>query len=807
MTITAFMQNNLTLLDGGMGTLLQAAGLAPGQPPELWNITRPEEIVKVHTAYFNAGSNVVNTNTFGANSLRFSSDQLEEIVKRATENARAAAAASTGGQPKFIALDIGPTGRLLQPMGDLPFERAVEVFAETVRLGVKYGADLIFIETMTDLYETKAALLAAKENSDLPVFVSNAYTETGRLLTGAAPEAVIATLEGMGADAVGVNCSLGPAALQSIINAYVENASVPVLFKPNAGLPTVKDGRTVYDVLPADFAAEMRRAVANGVRLAGGCCGTTPEYISTLRQALEGAAPVGAAPVAAAPKTQTVAASWHKAVRFGGAPLLIGERLNPTGKKRLKQALKEHDVAYVLDEAAAQEEAGAQILDVNAGLPEIDEKTLLPELVAELQTVTDLPLQIDTADAEALERSMRIYNGKPMVNSVNGARKSMDAVFPLVKKYGGVLVALTLDENGIPPTAEGRLEIAERILNEALRFGLQKKDLVFDPLCMAVSASPEAANVVLEALRLIREKLGCQTVIGLSNVSFGLPNRDALNGTFFTLAAQSGLGAAIINPFSAEIQKAYYTYRALTNLDENFTQYIERAPALTAAAAPAKEVVSAAAPAGDGSPLRRAIEGGMKANAAALAEAMLRDTPAIKIIEDEIVPALDAVGEGYEKQRLFLPQLLNSAEAAGAAFEVIRAHASAEAKPAAKKCKILIATVQGDVHDIGKNIVKLLLQNYGYEVTDLGKDVSPARIAEAAAETGAPLVGLSALMTTTVPAMAETIRLLREKAPGCKVMVGGAVLTEEYAAAIGADYYGRDAMATVRIAEQFTGNG
>ncbi len=802
MKITEFMQNSITLLDGGMGTLLQAAGLAPGQPPEKWNITRPEEIVKVHTAYFNAGSNVVNTNTFGANVLKFAPDALEEIIKRALENARKAADASTGGQPKFIALDVGPTGRLLQPLGDLPFERAVEVFAETVRLGVKYGADLIFIETMTDLYETKAALLAAKENSDLPVFVSNAYTETGRLMTGAPPEAVIATLEGMGANAVGVNCSLGPKALRGVINAYLANASPPVLFKPNAGLPTVKDGRTVYDVLPADFADEMRLAVTNGVRLAGGCCGTAPEYIAALRQALENVAPV---PVT--PKTKTVAASWRGTVSFGGAPLLIGERLNPTGKKRLKQALKEHDVTYVLDEGAAQEEAGAQILDVNAGLPEIDEKTLLPELIAELQTVTDLPLQIDTADAAALERSMRIYNGKPMVNSVNGKRESMAAVFPLIKKYGGVLVALTLDENGIPPTAQGRLEIAERILNEALRFGLQKKDLVFDPLCMTVSTSPEAANVVLEALRLIREKLGCQTVIGLSNVSFGLPNRDALNGTFFTLAAQAGLGAAIVNPFSAEIQKAYYTYRALTNLDENFTQYIERAAAFTSAAAPAPEASSAAAPAGNGSPLRRAIEGGMKANAAALAETMLRDTPAIRIIEDEIVPALDAVGEGYEKQRLFLPQLLNSAEAAGAAFEVIRAHASAQAQPAAKKCRILIATVQGDVHDIGKNIVKLLLQNYGYEVTDLGKDVSPARIAEAAAETGAPLVGLSALMTTTVPAMAETIRLLREKAPGCKVMVGGAVLTEGYAASIGADYYGRDAMATVRIAEQLTGNG
>ncbi len=801
MKITEFIKNNVVLLDGGMGTLLQAAGLAPGEAPETWNVTKPEEIVKVHTAYFNAGSNVVNANTFGANVLKFAPDKLEEIIKRALENARTAAAASTGAQPKFIALDVGPTGRMLEPLGDLPFEKAVAVFAQTVRLGVKYGADLIFIETMTDLYETKAALLAAKENSELPVFVSNAYTENGRLLTGADPATVAATLEGMLPDAIGVNCSLGPAALRDVIRAYLKNASVPVLFKPNAGLPQTRDGKTVYDVLPADFTNEMAQAVGEGVRLAGGCCGTTPEYIAALRAAI-----AGAAPAPAAPKTETVITGNARAVTFGGAPLLIGERLNPTGKKRLQQALRENDVDYVLQEADRQAQEGAHALDVNVGLPQIDEKTLLPRLVFELQTVTDLPLVIDTADADALAGAMRLYNGKPLVNSVNGAKKSMDAVFPLVQKYGGAVIALTLDENGIPPTAEGRAAIARRILDEALRRGIPKKDIVFDPLCMAVSAAPEAANTALEALRLIRTGLGCHTVLGLSNVSFGLPNRDALNGIFFALAAAAGMSAAIVNPFSAEIKKAYYAYRALRNLDENFLEYIERAPALTAApaanAAPAAQKPEAA----DGSALQKAICTGLKGQAAELTRALLGERPPMDLVENEIVPALDAVGEGYEKQRLYLPQLLNSAEAAGAAFEVIRARAAAEAVPTEKKCRVIIATVQGDVHDIGKNIVKLLLQNYGYEVIDLGKDVPPARIAEAAAETGAPLVGLSALMTTTVPAMGETIRLLREKAPACKVMVGGAVLNAETAAALGADYYGRDAMATVRIAEQFTEN-
>ena len=793
MDVLAYIKNSITLLDGGMGTLLQAAGLQPGEMPERWNLTRPDEIVRVHRAYFDAGSNIVNTNTFGANCLKFSEDELDETVKAAVKNARAAADESVGTQPKYVALDIGPTGRMLEPIGPLPFEEAVEIFAKTVRLGVKYGVDLIMIETFTDLYETKAAVLAAKENSDLPVFVSNAFSDNGRLLTGAPPLAVIATLEGLGANAIGVNCSYGPAALLPVIETYLEKASVPVLFKPNAGLPAVVDGKTVYDVSADDFAQVMRTAVQKGVLLAGGCCGTTPAYIEALNNSIK-----DLSPAPAAPKTETVAASYAKTAVFGGRPLLIGERINPTGKKRLQAALRENDIDYILDEADGQEEKGADILDVNVGLPELDEAALLPRVIGELQAITALPLQIDSANPEALERAMRLYNGKPMVNSVNGKKESMNAVFPLVKKYGGVTVALTLDENGIPDTAEGRVQIARRILDEAERYGISKKDIVIDPLCMAVSSDPKAAVTVLETLRRIREELGCHTVLGLSNVSFGLPNRDALNGTFYALAANAGLGGAIVNPYSADLMKAHYAYCALKELDDHFLSYIEHAPALVtdtvkASAAPAAQDASSA--------LQKAIVSGMKANAASLTVKLLENVPPLQIIEKEIIPALDAVGVGFEKKRLYLPQLLMSAEAAGAAFEKIKAHGLTAGESTEKKGKIVIATVKGDIHDIGKNIVKLLLENYGYEVIDLGKDVSPEDIVNAVLASGALLVGLSALMTTTVPAMRETIKLIKEKAPACKVIVGGAVLTEEYAKEIGADHYGKDAMATVRIAE------
>lgn len=786
MNILEYAKDHILYLDGGMGTLLQARGLQPGELPEYWNLSHPEQIIQIHRAYYDAGSHVVNTNTFGANRLKFSGEELEQIVKAAISNARTAAAESTGTQEKWVALDIGPTGRMLKPYGDLDFEDAVAVFAEIVRLGVKYGADLIFIETMNDSYETKAALLAAKENSSLPIFVSNAYGEDGKLMTGATPAAMVAMLEGMGADAIGVNCSLGPKALAGVVAEYLKYASVPVLMKPNAGLPKAVNGKTIYDVSPAEFAADVAELIQKGVRIAGGCCGTTPDYLSALVSVSAQLTPV---PVV--PKNFTCVSSYTHSVFFGEKPVLIGERINPTGKKRFKEALKNGDMDYLLSEGIRQEEAGAHILDVNVGLPEIDEKQMLCSAVCELQAVSNLPLQIDTTDPAAMEAALRRYNGKAMVNSVSGKQETMNTVFPLVKKYGGLVVALTLDESGIPATAHGRLEIARRIFQEAERWGIQKKDIIFDPLALTVSADSRAAVETLEAVRLIRTELGCHTILGVSNISFGLPQRDILNGSFFSLALAKGLSAAILNPHSAEMQKAYHSYCALMGLDESCAAYITFAQSTAAAPAAATEV--------SGSALHHAIVKGLKDQAASITRQMLSAREPLHIVQEEIIPALNTVGTGFENKTVFLPQLLMSAEAAKAAFESIKA--AMPGGKAADKCSFVLATVKGDIHDIGKNIVKLLLENYGFAVFDLGRDVAPEAIAEKVIALHAPIAGLSALMTTTVPAMEQTIRLLREKAPWCRIVVGGAVLTQEYADAIGADKYAKDAMETVRYAE------
>ncbi|MBQ3483222.1 MAG: homocysteine S-methyltransferase family protein [Clostridia bacterium] len=795
MKITDFLKQNILYLDGGMGTLLQEAGLAPGELPERWNLTHAAQVRAVHRAYFDAGSHVVSTNTFGANALKFSDAELEAIVKAAVENARAAAAESHATQPKWVALDIGPTGRMLRPYGDLDFEDAVAAFAKTVRLGVRYGVDLIFIETMNDSYETKAALLAAKESCDLPVFVSNAYGADGKLMTGADPAAMVALLEGMGADAVGVNCSLGPAALRGVVEQYLQCASVPVLLKPNAGLPRVTDGKTVYDVTPTVFADEVCDLVRCGVRAVGGCCGTTPAHIAVLR-----ARGASIAPVPIEKKQITCVSSYTHAVVFDKAPVLIGERINPTGKKRFKEALRAGDMDYVRAEGLSQEERGVHVLDVNVGLPEIDEVRMLTDAVCELQAILDLPLQIDTSDPVAMEAALRRYNGKAMINSVNGKQESMDAVFPLAKKYGGLVVALTLDESGIPPRAEERVEIARRILAEAAKHGIDKKDLIFDPLALTVSADPAAAVETLRAVRMIRTELGCHASLGVSNVSFGLPARDAVNSTFFALALGEGLSAAIMNPYSAEMMKTYFAYRVLAAQDENCTDYVAFATAQPQAAAPVQVAASAAAGMEFGSELQHAIGKGLKDRAALLTSSLLQTVAPLTVIQDEIIPALNAVGEGFEKKSVYLPQLLMSAEAAKAAFEQIRSQMQGAAEPS--RCAVVIATVRGDIHDIGKNIVKLLLENYGFAVTDLGRDVAPERVVEAVVCTHAPLVGLSALMTTTVPAMEQTVRALRAQAPWCKIMVGGAVLTKEYADAIGADHYAHDAMGAVRYAEQ-----
>jgi len=798
MKFLQYLKDNKVYLDGGMGTILQGLGLKPGEHPEMWSITHPEIITKIHRDYFDAGSNVVCTNTFGANLLKFDRETLDSIVKNAINCANKAREESKTEHEKFVALDIGPSGKLLSPFGDLDFEQAVKIISETASLGEKYGADLVIIETMNDSYETKAALLAVKESTRLPVIVSNAYGEDGKLMTGASPSAMCALLEGLGADAIGANCSLGPKALTPVINELLQNASVPVLIKPNAGLPKVEDNKTVYDVLPDEFSDEIASLFENGIRIAGGCCGTTPEYIKALVTKTKHIVPK---PIT--DKGMTVVSSYTHAVKFGKSPLLIGERINPTGKKRMKQALVENDLEYILGEGITQQEKGADILDVNVGLPDIDESEMLEKAVCELQAVINLPLQIDTANPDAMEKALRRYNGKALINSVNGKEESMKSVFPLAKKYGGVIIALTLDENGIPENAEGRVAIAKRILAEAEKYGIDKKNIVFDTLAMTISTDSGSAGVTLSALHEIRHSLGCHTSLGVSNISFGLPYRDAINSTFFALALENGLSAAIMNPYSAEMMKAYYSFKALRGLDENCADYIEHSCEFTQSA-PVNTAVSndsVKTKAEYKSDLQSAIIKGLKEKAHEATTELLKTTPPLDIVQNEIIPALDEVGKGFESKTVYLPQLLMSAESAKSAFECIKSVMVSQSDKGARKCRIVIATVHGDIHDIGKNIVKLLLENYGFDVYDLGKDVPPEVIADKVTELHAPIAALSALMTTTVPAMEATIRLLKEKAPWCKTVVGGAVLNKDYADKIGADMYAKDAMETVRFAE------
>ncbi len=801
MHILDYTKDHLLRLDGGMGTLLQSAGLQPGEEPERWNLTHPETITAIHRDYYNAGSHVVNTNTFGANLLHFTAEELSQIIPAAVENAKRARDSATGDGPRYIALDIGPTGHLLTPLGDLDFEEAVAVFAHTVRLGVEAGVDLVMIETMNDAYETKAALLAVKENCDLPVLVSNAYGEDGKLMTGATPAAMVAMLEGMGADILGINCSLGPDAMLPIVDEYLRCASVPVLAKPNAGLPRMVEGKTVFDVDPVPFADVMAEMVRRGLRVAGGCCGTTPAHIAAMTDKTKD---IPLTPVT--DKGLTVVSSYTHAISFGEDchPVLIGERINPTGKKRFKEALRQNDIGYILGEGIRQQEKGAHILDVNVGLPEIDEVAMLTRVVCELQAVSDLPLQIDTADPVAMEKALRRVNGKALINSVNGKVESMEAIFPLLKKYGGVAVALTLDEDGIPATAEGRFAIAEKILQKAEEYGIARKNILFDTLAMAVSADNRAALSTLGALRMIREKLGCHTSLGVSNISFGLPNRDDVTGTFFAMALENGLSAAILNPDSREMMKTYHAYRALHGLDDHCVAYMgfetENPPATLVANG---QTAASTAEGEKISDLQQAIRKGMGNRAAACTVALLQGgADPMNLVQNEVIPALDAVGKGFEEKTVYLPQLLMSAEAARCAFVEVKKAMEADRQQQTPKCPVVIATVQGDIHDIGKNIVRLLLENYGFAVTDLGKDVPPAEVVETVLRLQAPLVGLSALMTTTVPAMEETIRQLRERAPFCKVVVGGAVLNQEYADRIGADKYAGDAMETVRYAEE-----
>ena len=789
MNLVERIGREILYFDGGSGTMLQKMGLMPGELPENWNLSYPDRIRKLHREYLRAGADFVLTNTFGVNALKF--DDPETIIRAAFANAFAAREdCADMGKTQYVAFDLGPIGRMLRPLGDLDFEDAVAMFARNVHCAAECGADVILIETMNDLYEAKAAVLAAKENCDLPVFLTTVYDESCHLLTGADPEAVAAMAEGLGVDALGVNCSLGPRQMaEGVVPRLAKCVHVPLIVNPNAGLPRSENGATVFDVGADEFSDVMVEIVKQGATIVGGCCGTTPEYIRKTVEKTRGLTPC----MPNNPRVPVIGSYTH-AVTIGQAPVLIGERVNPTGKKRMKEALRSGDISYLLSEAVRQQDEGAHVLDVNVGLPEIDECEVLTRAMEEIQAVCDLPLQLDTSDPKAMGRAMRRYNGKPLVNSVNGKREIMEKIFPLVKKYGGVVIALTLDESGIPETAEGRLAIAERIKNTAAEYGIDPSDIVVDPLAMAVSADAKSAKTTLRSIELIREKLGLRTSLGVSNISFGLPQRPVINAAFFAMALERGLDCAIMNPFSREMMQTYYAFCALRGIDRDCRAYLEFAAKGQDDAPKAKAAADMT--------LKDAIENGMAQKSGELAATLLETQAPLAIIDSQIVPALDEVGRGFEQKRVFLPQLLMSAEAANAAFESVK---RAIPQGGGSQGKIVIATVQGDIHDIGKNIVRVLLQNYGFDVLDLGRDVPPEEVCRAARESGAKLVGLSALMTTTVPAMAETIRLLKEEKVDARVVVGGAVLTQEYADAIGADFYAKDAMQTVRCAQEVFG--
>lgn len=760
----------ITYFDGGMGTMLN---LKAGELPELLNINDPERVYAIHKAYADAGCNIISANTFGAN--RFKYDNVDEIVKSAVKNAK-----RTG---KKVALDIGPTGKLLKPMGDLDFEECVDIFADVVKAG-RDEADLVLLETFGDLYEIKAAMLAVKENCDLPLVVSMIFDEKARLLTGADVRTACAVVEGLGADAIGFNCGLGPKQMIPLVEELEKHASIPILVMPNAGLPESVNGETIFNVDPDEFASYMTQIAKMGVSYLGGCCGTTPAHLKAMIEAtkdIEDKVPEF--------KNETIVASYSKSVDLSEGAV-IGERINPTGKKLMKEALRNKDMDYVLRQGITQSEAGAHILDVNMGLPEIDEKEMLCSGVYELQSVLPVPLQLDSGDAEAMEAALRLYNGKAMINSVNGKEKSMKEVFPLAKKYGGVVVCLCLDEDGIPSTAQGRIAIAKKIIKRAAEYGIDKKNLAVDALVMTISTDTNNAIETLNAVDYIRNTLGVNTVLGVSNISFGLPNREAVNTAFYTLAMSRGLSAGIINPNSRPMMNAFYSYKALAGKDESCQEYIKSAVDT--------EIVQKT----ENLDLKTAIIKGMKEESARCAKELLENTESLVIINDYIIPALDVVGDGFEKNTIFLPQLLMSADSAKAAFDEIKAHFVMSGVEQVKGEKIIIATVEGDIHDIGKNIVKVLLQNYGFDVTDLGKDVKCEKVLEEAQKNNVKLVGLSALMTTTVPNMEKTIKLLHDNTHA-KVFVGGAVLTRDYAKMINADFYAKDAMESVRIAQEF----
>ncbi|MDR1017536.1 MAG: homocysteine S-methyltransferase family protein [Lachnospiraceae bacterium] len=903
----------IIVLDGGMGSILQDLGLASGEIPETWNILKPEKLINIHKSYIEAGSRIILSNTFGANSLKFANTdfELEDIVKSAIENAKEAIMQAKAEQnieeDVYVALDLGPTGKLLKPMGDLDFEDCVDLYKEVIRYGIEEGIDLIYIETMSDTYELKACVVAAKEmreefalDGKLPIFATVTFDEKGKLLTGGDVASVVALLEGLRVDAIGMNCGLGPVQMMPIIKEFLSLSSTPVIVKPNAGLPKQQGEKVYYDITSDEFAKEVALMIEMGVSVVGGCCGTTPEYIEKLVTIIGDEKSIFCSHkneylqidkyafieekrsedygnnaidvndidnnklykkidedkiILGSDKNITLVSSYGKAVKIGDHPIFVGERINPTGKKKFKEALLNKNMEYILQEALRQEEAGADVLDVNVGMPGIDEGQTMKEVVTEIQSVTNLPLQIDTMDEKALSLGLRYYNGKPMVNSVNGKKEEMDKVFPLVKKYGGVLVVLPIDEDGIPETAEGRVEVARNIIKEASKYGIKKKDIIVDALVMTISTDPQNAKTTLDTVSLLKSELGVHVILGVSNVSFGLPNRGLINSKFLEMAMARGLDAGIINPMSKEMKEAILSHQIMmgyggdlvedilalgdlqgdTKENEQLlqqlaslnSQYISNMNTLLSGHNIANVDSVSLANKGDiqkstssdrgastedvsdikasdtkkRTPLEDKIIKGLKDGAVADAKEALKNIEPMDIIEEQIMPALDYVGENYEAGKIYLPGLLMSAEAAKGAFAIISDEMEKNSVVSEKKDKVVIATVEGDIHDIGKNIVKVLLANYGFEVIDLGKDVKPELIIETVAKTGAKLVGLSALMTTTLPAMKKTVELVKENFTDVKTMIGGAVVTDDYRKEIGADFYGKDAMESVRIAQ------
>ena len=791
-----------------MGTVLQQKGLPPGGQPELLNRSAPEWIASVSREYALAGSQVVYANTFGANrrKLAHTGHSVQEIVTAGVTLAKQAVA----GTPARVALDMGPLGELLEPMGSLRFEEAYALFGEMARCGAAAGADLVAIETMTDLYEAKAALLAVKEQTDLPVFVTMSFDEGGRTFTGCTIPSMARTLEGLGADAIGLNCSLGPDQLLPLLRQLCRHTRLPVIAKPNAGLPDPVDGH--YHMAPEAFAAALLPGLEAGVTIFGGCCGTSPEYIRRLRAALADKHPV---PRRHAGKAFVCTPT--RPLRLDGVRV-IGERINPTGKKRFQQALREGDMNYILEQAVSQSEAGAQVLDVNVGAPGVDEPAVMEQVVKALQSVVSLPLQLDSSHADALERGLRVYNGKPIVNSVNGETEVLERVLPLCKKYGAAVVGLAIDERGIQPSADARFEIAKRVVDAALAHGIPREDIYIDCLTLTASAQQQDVLATVEALARCKKELGVRTILGVSNISFGLPCRPYLNTTFLTMAMYAGLDLAIMNPSSEEMMAAVYSYNVLTNRDKQSMAYIARYADKVPASAALKQAQTAqasqtsntpaeadAAHSGPFAALMQAVEKGLKGEAAARTHTLLDENEPLTLVDEALIPALDVVGEKYEKGKLFLPQLLQAASAAQAAFEEIKTAIAKRGGAGASKGRIVLATVKGDVHDIGKNIVRVILENYGFEVIDLGRDVPVETVVDTVREKDVHLVGLSALMTTTLKSMEETIAALHAAKLDCKVMVGGAVLTPEYAEKIGADWYAKDAKQSADIAKKFFG--